>query len=116
MKATRRRQREVVRNDIVADPARPAKGYQNRCPREALISAMKSNMLATYGHDLPAEDFAYDADAIIAWLAEGGFEVVEAAGQKIDLQHDSLIGPIRFDAGTYRIQRVARDPDAAPAF
>ena len=107
---------EEVHNPIAADPARPAEAYQAGDPRQALIKAMKSNMLATYGHDLPAEEFAYDADAIISWLAEEGFVVAKAAGRQIELTHDTLIGPIRFDAGIYRIQRVARDPDEKPAF
>jgi hypothetical protein len=53
---------------------------------------------------------------IIARLAVEGYVIGEATGRQIELRHDTLIGPIRFDAGTYRIQRVARDPDEGPAF
>lgn len=85
-------------------------------PREALIRVLKSVALGDFGHDLPDAEFYCDADMIIARLAAAGYVIGEAAGRQIELHFDTLIGPIRFDAGTYRMQRVARDPDEQPAF
>lgn len=32
--------------------------------------------------------------------------IFKQRGRQITLAHDTIIGPIRFDAGTYRIQRM----------
>lgn len=81
-------------------------------PRQALIEVLKGVAL----DDLPDAEFYCDANMIIARLAGEGYVIGEAAGQQIQLSHNMLIEPLRFDAGTYRIQRVACDPDAIDDF
>ena len=90
--------------------------HQHQDPRQALIKVLKGVALGDFGHDLPDAEFYCDADMIITRLAAEGIVIGEAVGRQVELAHDTLIGPIRFDAGTYRIQHVARDPDEQPAF
>jgi hypothetical protein len=79
---------------------------QARTPRDALIKVLGDIMAGDFGHTLPDSEFWADVDRIIARLADEGFVIAEAEGRQITLAFDRLIGPIRFDAGTYRILRV----------